>query len=243
MNDHIYRFFGSQLSSGMWAIARDEINHLAKVLRIQLNDIIEVCDGSGQYGTGKVVTLSSQEVLVEMNELHYDPPNIAKIHLYIGALKPQTLDELIPPLTEAGVSTIGVFLQSSVAKKRVSEKNFERWRRITRSSIKQCKRSWLPTLDIYNSLNEIISNLCDQDNRFYLSQQDSTHTALNVPMRKGSVHIIVGGEVGFHDNEIKELKSVGFVPITLGQHIMRSTTAALLATSICNLRQSYHIVE
>ena len=62
---HIYRFFAQKQDSGVWLIDSSEYNHIANVLRISKGDVVEFCDGCGNWGVG-VLSQISKSLLVSM---------------------------------------------------------------------------------------------------------------------------------------------------------------------------------
>jgi len=50
--------------------------------------------------------------------------------------------------------------------------------------------------------------------------------------RESRIFFIVGPEGGLSGQEVEEAKKVGFIPVTLGERILRSETASLCLMSI-----------
>ena len=51
-----------------------------------------------------------------------------------------------------------------------------------------------------------------------------------------SLALLVGPEGGLSDTEIQLAEKNGFVPLTLGQRVLRTETAPLVALSLCQHR-------
>ena len=47
-----------------------------------------------------------------------------------------------------------------------------------------------------------------------------------------SVALLVGPEEGFSESEVEQAQAVGFLPVSLGPRILRTETAAIVATTL-----------
>jgi 16S rRNA (uracil1498-N3)-methyltransferase len=234
---HRYRFIGSPKDDTHWQIVGDEANHLRKVLRLAVGEDVEVADGRGAWIYGKIRMLTNQDVLVEMEEAFFEAEEKAPVTIAFSALKPASVDDLLPLLCELGVDRIGVFVAEGVAKNRVSDKVVKRWERILTSSIKQCKRAYLPQLSTFDHLDQWLINVPPAAQKVFLDPQGSAklQDALQTWGAKGPLSIALGGEKGLTAGEEAALKKAGFVGVTMGPNILRAYTAAVGAASLACL--------
>ena len=136
---HRYRFLVEKTEADCWSIDCSEYNHIANVLRISKGDVVEYCNGAGVWGVGKLIELSKRQIVVQSDEEFFEEKPLFASEIAVGALKVNSMDQIIPDLVELGVTTIHVFQQDEVAKSRLNQKVLKRWDRIIDESLKQCK--------------------------------------------------------------------------------------------------------
>ena len=100
---HTYRFLGVKNSDGEWEISKDEYLHLSKVLRLKQDDAVEICDGKGTVCVAKIKNPTKSRCDFEPISEDYYEPSRKSFEIFIGALKPSSLEGLISPLVELGV--------------------------------------------------------------------------------------------------------------------------------------------
>lgn len=231
---HRYRFFGKRLSDDVWEIDSSEYNHISNVLRISKGDAVEVCDGRGSWSIGSFSKISKREISVSVTKSFFEEASEGSSEIIIGVLKPQSMDLMIPDLVELGVTKIHVFLQVDVARSRMNEKLLLRWNRIIEESIKQCKRSWIPTLTTHKSLGELMSYTSYKDDysKFIAFHEGEALVSQVVRSSKSKIVSVIGGEKGLSDDEFKSLKENGFVEASVGPHILKAMTAAVACAAV-----------
>ena len=107
---HVFRFLA--MSDGTnWVVSGEEHQHLSRVLRIKEGEPVEFFDGLGNIGQGKVRSISKSQTLILQESITSTPPRERSLEIAIGALKPKTMDDLIPSLVELGCDHLHIFLQ------------------------------------------------------------------------------------------------------------------------------------
>jgi 16S rRNA (uracil1498-N3)-methyltransferase len=229
---HLFRFLADH-NDGVWTILDTELHHLKKVLRLRTGDQVEVFDGHGHSGEGILQEISGDRAAVEVQNPRFIPKAKSSIAIAVGALKPGVLEELLPFLIELGAEQIHTFLQENSAKARIHEKAQDRWQRIVIASCKQCKRSWVPTVTAWRSLEEFLSNgLFGTDCDRYVLCPDSETSLSTAELRSDKILAVLGGEMGLSAGELNVLIEQGYLPVSLGPHILRAVTAAVAAAAV-----------
>lgn len=234
---HRFRFIGARGGDGTWRLSGEEARHLGKVLRLDVGAEVEVTDGLGAWALGRVAQLRATEALIEeVGGAQVEPRPAAPLIMAIGALKPGGVDEILPALTELGVDRLWIFQQAETAKTRLSDKVVERWRRIVTQAVKQCKRSWVPELETFASLEAVAerAGALGPAVRVALAQ-GGTETLLARLAREGTetpVVVVCGGEKGLSPEEEETLRRAGFSEQRLGPHVLRAVTAAVAAAAV-----------
>ena len=215
-------------------IDSEDANHLKRVLRINVGDVITVCDGAGIDYTVKVSEIGKNEIECDIIDRKKSDtePNI-NITLYQGLPKAAKMDYIIQKNTELGISKIvPAKLARCVVKlenKAAENKKCERWQKIAVASAKQSGRGIVPEIGNPMTVDEIIEDVKDYDLVFvpYECEDQSRLKTIveSVPDAK-DIAFIIGPEGGFDISEIEKFKAAGIKTVTLGKRILRTETAA-----------------
>lgn len=142
----MYKFFieDDQINDNKIQIIGKDVNHIKNVLRLQKDEVIQVCntDTSKSYIT-KIVELSNDDVLVEiLEECNESTETKILVHIFQGLPKQEKMETIIQKATEIGVSDITpVKMERCVVKldEKTASKKIERWQKIAEVAAKQSK--------------------------------------------------------------------------------------------------------
>lgn len=226
---HRFRFFGSADSTGkIWTLDDDEVVHARSVLRIPEGDVVEVTNGQGLWASG-LIKYSGKNCLVECEVSFLENRPSRTFGLAIGALKPSTMDDLLPSITELGVSEILIYLSKGVEKNRINPKSSERWQKIIRSSTKQCKRFFLPQIKTITDMDQLLESTLTYESRWL--GFPGGQSPLAIP-NSDSILSVLGSEKGLDPEEESKFLNSGFLPVSFGLHILRAETACIAASTL-----------
>jgi len=228
---HVYRFFGERVSQGLWSLDDDDAVHAIKVLRLSDDQVVEVMDGHGNVGVGRLKVESKSKVKVTNVTENFTPKDNFCRALLIGALKPGDVDDMIAPLVELGVDKILVWRQSDTPHFRVSDGAMERWQRLVKSAVKQSKRPWKVDVQSLPSLEAALSEVEGINLKWMLSPEATSDVLAETHKTApgNGVAVLVGGEKGLSSAEEAFASQAGFVAVRLGPWILRAKTAAQAA--------------
>ena len=230
---HRFRFFGLRSSDkNTWLVEGGEHQHLSKVLRLKLGATVEVADGEGTSIIGSINEITKNHSIILTSEEKTAPRPTTLLRLALGAIKPKDLDDLIPSVVELGVDELILFGQKGVAKDRTNAKSMERWRRIVKNAVKQCKRPYIPEIVTRKNLAAVIDKNKSTSAGIYLDETCNNTAIETVWSKNQDLLIIVGGELGLSDDERQILEQNNFRPIPIGPNILRATTATTAAASV-----------
>jgi 16S rRNA (uracil1498-N3)-methyltransferase len=201
-------------------------HHLMRVLRLQVGEIIVVCDGQGNdyratllppRGQGR-----QQQVWVELGS---SQPNKAEashaLHLGVAPISGERFERMLEQLAELGVISVTPLFTERTNVRQVSEPRLQRWRRVANeASMLAGRGSPLRILPAQRFLQFIQSNpkgcVLHQEAKVAPSQAfDFSHLA-------------IGPEGGFSDSEIGLASQRGWQCWSLGPRNLRVETAALV---------------
>ncbi len=208
-----------------------DANHISRVLRHRIGDIIYVCDGGGMDYTCEIAEMDINSVSLRILEktLCDAEPTVA-ITLFIALPKSDKMEYVIQKCVELGVTQIIPFSSSRCVVKLTDKdkvKKTERWQKIAESAAKQSGRGIIPKVSLPISWRE----LCARAGEFDLSlfcyeceEENSLKAELSKKEFK-NVCIVVGPEGGFDKAEAEEAERCGFKSVSLGKRILRCETA------------------
>ena len=99
---------------------------------------------------------------------------------------------------------------------------------IAKHACQQCGENWLPEINKIQTLKKWIETV-NAKNKIVL--YPNSKTKLSSLKFDESVAIAVGPEGDFTDNEVALLKEQDFLPVQLGERILRADTAVISAIS------------
>jgi 16S rRNA (uracil1498-N3)-methyltransferase len=224
------RFFVDQVRRGEAELAGDEAEHLSRVLRAEVGQRYEICDGARLY-LGEIVEARKRAVRFRVIEELPVPEPAMRITLLASLIKFDRFEWMIEKATELGVESI-VPVQaerSEVGLQLAAGKRVERWSKIARAAAQQSRRVRAPEISAPVSFREAAQTAADQ--RFYLEEAPGC-PSLRSALGGGAatVAILVGPEGGWTDRERALL--AGWVAVSLGPLILRAETAAIAALAV-----------
>lgn len=240
MQTHRFYLPRKKIESKGLVLDGDEAHHCHDVLRLDKGARVIVFDGEGHEHLCKIQQASSKQVsLVEIQKQNI-PPLPFHITLAQAVPKGKTLDVIIQKATELGVHRIIPILSERTVVKLDEEdsaKKIERWQEIIVDAAKQSGNNWMPSIEAVRNVRQLAQEVrnfdlaligsLQPDSKFlkaYLDDFSSERKKLPV-----SVLVCIGPEGDYTPAEISLLQGSGCRPITLGQIVLRSDTAAICA--------------
>lgn len=236
----MHRFFieSNQIEENHINIRGQDVKHIRDVLRLREGDEIEaVCHGINYFC--QIDGLSKDEVIAKIisKKQGKSEPSI-EIVLYQGLAKGNRMDFIIQKGTEIGIKEFQVVAtKRSVVKIRDGKKEESRINRlqaIGEEAAKQAKRDYIPEVKGILSFDDMIDILKDEENVIvpYESEDDISIGESLKDIRGKQIHLIIGPEGGFADEEIAKLQAIDAKIVTLGPRILRTETAGIVASTI-----------
>jgi 16S rRNA (uracil1498-N3)-methyltransferase len=138
------------------------------------------------------------------------------------------MDWFIEKATEIGVSeVIPVVTKRSVVLP--GSGKVSRWKRITRSAIKQSERSVLPKIREILSMDDLLRESVEYPLKFIAYEKEKKRTVEENLGNKRETKILalIGPEGGFEEWEVGDAIEKGFIPVSLGITKLRTETAGI----------------
>jgi 16S rRNA (uracil1498-N3)-methyltransferase len=221
-------------------LSSEESHHLVKVLRLSVGSEIELLDGTGRIFLGRVAAVGRRvSVRLGMEITQAELPD-RQLWLAQGLLKGDKMETVIQKATELGVNRFCI-VQTDRVQGRLNaaqqQKKMERWQRIMLESCKQCRRSNLMQLDFAADLDVFQHNLPvvqEKDSRLLFWEEEHERKIAALPDLKVAdpLLLLLGPEGGLSESEVARMQQSGFLPVSMGERILRAETATLAALAI-----------
>lgn len=244
----IHRFIDNfELSSKEIEITGEIAHQMAKVLKLEVDEQVELCDGKGKNILGKIKSINKNSVVVEAEKTWVSENEPTRhVSLFCAVLKKENFEWVVEKATECGVSKIIPIITTRTIKMGL---NMERLIKIAKEASEQSGRSFIPKIhepiSFDQSLEMTKENKCNiffdaggEDLLYKMPwERDGASTSKNsaefygcILDNKSSPYIFIGPEGGWTEEENKKAKDTGFKIASLGKLILRGETAAIVAT-------------
>ncbi|MCC7357215.1 16S rRNA (uracil(1498)-N(3))-methyltransferase [Candidatus Uhrbacteria bacterium] len=224
----IHRFIGKVEINGVIARLEDEevAHHLKTVLRIQLGEVITLCDGKGSAWTGPLQGVSKQEIEIEIQQTYHGEEGLFRdVTMYLAILKSEHFDLAVQKAVECGVKTIIPIITKRTIKLQIKPERIEH---IIREASEQSGRMFLPSLLKIQTFQEAVEQWkASGESGIFFDGSGKSNILHDI---KTKVSFFIGPEGGWEDSEIETAKKEGLHICQLGNLILRSETAAIIAS-------------
>src|SRR3989338_770126 len=237
----MHRFFvdSDSIIDNHVKITGDNAEQIRKVLRMREGEEIVVLDGAGWEYRVQLTSINKGSVTGEIKYKDFKPEDSkVKIILGQGIPKGEKMDFIVQKASELGVSEIiHLKLERCVVKipPLGGLEKIKRWQRIAKESSEQSLRRFIPSINTIYDLRQFCDKYKDTDLKIVFYEGEEKRGLKKLLNEKGevkSISVVVGPEGGLSSEEIEIANSYGFIPIGLGQRILRADTVALSVLSI-----------
>lgn len=203
-----------------------ESAHAMQSRRLALGAEVVLINGQGIKAVASIVEANKRKVILRViNAEHVSRPAL-ELSIAVAFPKGDRQKVMVDMLTQLGVSKITpMATQYSVTK--LKDAHIEKLRRVAVEACKQAQNPWLPDISSTESFAQVVSQ---SDSLFYADQAGLSASSLS--KLDGVASVLIGPEGGFSDAEFDALKANCASAFALGQHILRTETAAIAAASL-----------
>jgi 16S rRNA (uracil1498-N3)-methyltransferase len=200
-------------------------------------NLITLTDSEGNDFRGRVLHLSEKEASIlpfEAFQLPVESP--LEVVLLQALPEKERMELIIQKATELGVSAIIPFKSErsiSLEEREAKQKKAHRWQEIAVKAVQQSRRAKVPRIEPYCSFQEAL-NFCGKDGLKIILWEKRGESLRGIlkQYHPQKVYAVVGPEGGFAEEEVAFAKDKGFIPVKLGQRILRTETAAITLVGI-----------
>lgn len=210
-------------------------HHWCKVLRAQVGNQATLFNGQGGEYNVELTDVSKKSAKVQV--LTFNPSNrTPAIHTLLGQVmsKGDRMDYAIQKAVELGVSEIQL-LTSERCEMRLKydrdQKKLDHWQGIAIAACEQCGMNIVPKILAPLSLEKWLASELPETKLVLAPNKDETSPLSNA---KANIALLIGPEGGLSETEIQTANEVGFVNWCIGERVLRTETAPVVALAILN---------
>ncbi len=224
------------------SMPEEKTAHLRRVLRLEHGQEVLVTDGRGQL-YGAVFEVEGKKGFAQIRGLLRSEKKEHDVTLILGLPKNNTMDWVLEKAVECGASRIvPVETARSVVKVGAErgDKYLKRWGAIAEAAIEQSERLWGVEIAEPVSWNDFLSSYQAPGHPVRIacfSESREEYEDQRIPLQEfwkamadcqnRPIEAWIGPEGGFTESERKIIVERGFVPVSLGQQVLRVETAAV----------------
>ena len=218
---------GSAIVGQRTTLDESEAHHL-RVRRARENEGVEVLDGAGLTGRGRLVRSGSDwQVEIESAERRPAQPDLT---LAVAAGDRERFTWMSEKAVELGVTRI-VPLETTHSRgvaTRLKPAHMGKLERVVLEATKQSGTAWAPEMETPVRLESFLAGQLAGSGWLADPAGETPPAALN----DTPVTVLIGSEGGFTTEERRAILQAGYRAVVLGSHILRFETAALAAAAL-----------
>lgn len=239
----VFFIASDQINEGAATLTGDLLHHLRESLRVKIGDRLTLADETRRRSLVEVIRLDRHALHSRIVSQAAGPAQ-TKPGIVLGQslLKGDRMDWVIQKATELGVAGITPLVTDhAVVRPRAGRVTTQRarWQRIALEAAQQSERWDVPRISDPVPVADFFRNHNEHEGRLILCERDGGTPVGAVPLphdQGAAIVLMVGPEGGWREEEVVTAERYGFLPVTLGERILRAETAALAALSVIQNR-------
>jgi 16S rRNA (uracil1498-N3)-methyltransferase len=205
---------------------RDEEHQHLHVARGRAEEPVEIFDGRGNVWDAVIVSIERRETVVRVTGGRQVAPDPFELTLGQSLIRSSAFEYALEKAVETGVTRIIPIAAARSNAKDAGRR--ERWQKIIIEAAKQSKRYHLPALDEPRSFENALA--IEARTKIVFAERNGG--PLKPAISGSPVLYLVGPEGGWTEEELNLAEQQGFSLVGLGPSILKSETAAVVATSL-----------
>ena len=214
-------------------ISDNKSHKISSVLRMKKGEKINIFDGKGNSQIMEIVEFNKDKIsLRRIYSIVKKQKKQPEVILAVSLIKLSRFEIAVEKTSELGVSKIIPLITENtndIFVKRINDNRLDRMKNISISASEQCGNDFISEIKSPLTLEQIMS-LNDEDTGlvlFYENLKEIKNNSIDIKKFK-KIIVLIGPEGGFSDEEFQNLQNKSIV-LSLGEHILRTETAAICA--------------
>lgn len=233
-------FFPSALpAGGCVALPEALAHHAVRVLRLRDGDAVVLFDGSGAEWPARLA-VRGRECSAELEDCRFvERESPLQVVLVQALAAGDKMDWVVQKAVELGVHAVQP-LSAARSVLRLAGERAERrvahWQQVAVAACEQCGRNRVPSVRGLSSLADYLAASATE-RRVVLAPGGAVGLAALAPPRSGeALHLLVGPEGGWSEDELALCTRAGVTALALGPRVLRTETAGLAALAALQAR-------
>ena len=218
-------------------VSGSEARHAITVGRLKSGERLSVGDGAGTIAEGVVSIVSADQFALAVESVSVEAVQSPQLWL-AQALAKGDRDELaIQAATELGIDGVIPWASARSIVKwegQKQAKHEDRWRSILREAGKQSVRHRIPDLRPLASTSDI--EKLESEFRIIVLDPTGDESLSTLDIDGRDILLVVGPEGGIAPAELSRFRDAGASVVSMGQRVMRTSTAGPAAIAVLNSR-------
>ena len=228
-------------SNGELILTSNESHYLSRVMRMRSEDLLEVIDGKGHLWNAKIV---EKKTIKLTNGFDKPLQVVSRERPLIGiavVIPKKGFENFLQMSCEIGVDVIQPIISKRSVVNECNKEKMIRYQKIICEAVEQCERLWRPEVRQVLKFPAWVNNL-PSDSQIGLATTRIDNLVYCVDWLKETSHkvnqvwVVIGPEGGWTKDEEELAFESGLVGISIGDNILRTSTAAVTA---CQLMTSW----
>jgi 16S rRNA (uracil1498-N3)-methyltransferase len=197
--------------------------------------LVTLTDRTGRDWRGRVLQLSHEKAVVfPFEAFPASTESPLEIILLQALPEKERMEWIIQKTTELGVSVIVPFKSGksiSLEEREAKQRKAHRWQEIAINAVRQSRRAKVPLIQAYRSFQESLEFCRGAELKLILWEKEGKGLK-EILKPSETICVMVGPEGGLTSEEVASAEKFEFIPIKLGQRILRTETAAIALVGI-----------
>ena len=228
-------------SNGELILTSNESHYLSRVMRMRSEDLLEVIDGKGHLWNAKIV---EKKTIKLVNGFDKPLQVVSRERPLIGiavVIPKKGFENFLQMSCEIGVDIIQPLISKRSVVKECNNEKIIRYKKIIYEAVEQSERLWGPELMQVLTFPNWINDLPSEAQIGFATTriqnlQDCVNWLKETPHKVNQVWVVVGPEGGWNKDEEALAFDSGLSGVSMGETILRTSTAAV---SACQLMTSW----
>lgn len=216
------------------ALTGDEARHLTQVLRMKVGERIFVFDGVGRRASAEILSVSRERVPLRLGEIQPSRAPLPAITLAQAIPKGKNMDLIVQKAVELGIFAIQPLVTRNTVVQPGDGKSLK-WRRNALEACKQCGQDRLPDIADPQNFEAWLATQSAVGGLKLIASLAEGALPLRETLRRHpgtrAVTLLVGPEGDFSPQESAAAVATGFIPVSLGEIVLRVETATIFCLS------------
>lgn len=234
MAKHVPRLYvkGYALAEGQKITLVDQQHHyLTHVLRAQVGSLVLLFNEEDGEWACHIETINKNIVRLTVDSIKQAPKTLLETHLYFSPLRKERLMDVMEKGTELGVTHFHPILTEHTVHAKL---NMDKLENYVQDASEQCGRCDIPTILQPIKFIDTLRNFSTEETLFIAMERENL-SPLSINKTHENIHIAVGPEGGWSDNEKNLFNELPFInAFSLGNLTLRAETAVIASLSLVN---------